>query len=140
MAEMTGYCGYRCSACLIYRENLKKDPRNRQIFRDKLEKYYHDKLTLEDCHCDGCLTPDSENPDLITKDCKIRPCAISRGLESCAYCARYPCEMVGRKSIERSKVEEKYGAPIPQADYILLINPYESKKMLDKIRIGRKIE
>ena len=94
---MIGYCGYKCSACMIYRENLKKNPYYRQEFRDKLEKYYGDKQAVEDCYCDGCLTPDSAKPDLITKDCKIRPCAISRNLESCAFCTGYPCEMVAGK-------------------------------------------
>jgi hypothetical protein len=139
MPEMSGYCGYKCGDCLIYRENLKKDPDNQRIFRDKLEKYYHDKLTLEVCHCDGCLTPDSANPDLITKDCKIRPCAIARGLKSCAYCAAYPCEMVSRKNIERNKIEEKYGAHIPDADYLLLIKPYESQKTLEEIRARKTV-
>ncbi|HTY82266.1 MAG TPA: DUF3795 domain-containing protein [Dehalococcoidales bacterium] len=138
MSEMIGYCGYRCGSCLIYRENLKKDPRNQQIFRDKLEKYYSDNLPLEACHCDGCLTPDSENPDLITKDCKIRPCALTKGLESCAYCVKYPCEMVTRKNIERAKIEEKYGAEISEADYKLLIKPYESSTTLARMKQKKK--
>ncbi len=137
---MLGYCGYRCGICLIYRENLKHDPQNQQIYRDKLEKYYADVLSLDVCHCDGCLTPDSENPDLITKDCKIRPCAISKQLESCAYCVEYPCEMVARKNIERAKVEEKYGAKIPEVDYKLLIEPYESSKNLEKLRVKRNLK
>jgi hypothetical protein len=136
---MIGYCGYKCSDCLIYRENLKKDPDNQQLFRDKLEKYYHDKLTLEECHCDGCLTPDSANPDLITKDCKIRPCAISRRIESCAYCAEHPGEMVARKSIKLAEVEKKYGAPIPEKDYKLLIRPYKSRRRLEEIRARKTV-
>jgi hypothetical protein len=138
MAGMISCCGYRCSLCLIYKGNLKKDPNNRHLFRDILEKYYGDKQKLEDCHCDGCKTPDSEHPDLITKDCKIRPCAISKGLKTCADCPEYPCEMVARKNIERCKIEEKYGAPILEKDYKLIIMPYESRKTLEKIRQKRK--
>jgi len=138
MSEIIARCGFRCDLCLIYRENLKKDPRNRQLFRDILEKYYGDKQTLEECHCDGCMTPDSEKPDLITKDCKVRPCAIAKGLDNCAHWTQYPCEMVARKNIERCKLEEKYGAPIPEKDYELIVMPYERRQTLEKIRQKRK--
>jgi hypothetical protein len=138
MPEIIARCGFRCDLCLIYRDNLKKDPQNRQRFRDALEKYYGDKLTLEQCYCDGCLTDDGENPVRITTDCKVRPCVIARGIENCAYCDRYFCPDVARKFIERRKVEERYGAPIPEEDYKAFVLPYESRQVLDKIRRKRK--
>ncbi len=134
MAEIIGRCGFKCNLCLIYRENLKKDAQNRQKFRDGLEKYYGDKLTLEECYCDGCMTDDSENPVLITKECEVRPCVIARDIENCAYCVQYPCKNIERKFVERRKVEERYGAPIPEEAYRLFIMPYESSRTLDKIR------
>jgi hypothetical protein len=138
MSEIIARCGFRCDLCLIYRDNLKKDPQNRQRFRDGLEKYYGDKLTLEECYCDGCMTDDSENPIRITTDCKVRPCVIARGIENCAYCERYYCPDVEKKFIERHKVEERYGAPIPEDAYKLFIMPYESRHVLDGIRRKRK--
>jgi len=134
MSDIIGRCGFKCNLCLIYRENLKKDERNRQRFRDGLEKYYGDKLTLEECYCDGCMMDDRENPVRITKDCKVRPCAIARGIINCAYCDRYPCQDVEKKFIVRSKVEERYGAPIDEENYRLFIMPYESRQVLDEIR------
>ena len=47
MSDIIARCGFKCNLCLIYRDNLKKDKQNRQKFRDGLEKYYGDKLTLE---------------------------------------------------------------------------------------------
>ncbi len=134
MADIIARCGYKCNLCLIYRENLEKDERNRQVFRDGLEKYYDDKLTLEECYCDGCMTDDSKNPVLITTDCKIRPCTISKGLQNCALCEHYPCQDIKKKFIERSKVEARYGAPIPEEASKLFIMPYESRKVLDRFR------
>jgi hypothetical protein len=138
MPEIIARCGFRCDLCLIYRDNLKKDPQNRPRFRDGLEKYYGDKLTLDECYCDGCMTDDGENPVRITKDCKVRPCVIARGIENCAYCDQYPCQDVAKKFIERRKVEERYGAPIPEDAYKLFIMPYESRRVLDGIRRKKK--
>jgi len=134
MAEIIARCGYKCDLCLIYRENLRKDAQNRQKFRDAMEEYYGDKLTLEECHCDGCMTPDSENPVRITKDCEVRPCVMARSIENCAYCVQYPCQTLEKRFVERRKVEERYGSPIPEEAYRLFIMPYENKRTLDGIR------
>jgi hypothetical protein len=134
MPEIISRCGFRCDLCLIFSENLKKDKNNRQIFHDGYEKYYGDKLTLKECYCDGCMTDDILNPVLITSDCKVRPCVIAKGMKNCAYCDQYPCKLVSNKFVRRCQVEEKYGAPIPEKDYKLFIEPYESQQVLDKIR------
>ncbi len=134
MAEIIARCGYKCSLCLIYRENLKKDPQNRRKFRDGVDKYYGDKLTLEECYCDGCMANDSENPALVTQDCEVRPCVIARNIDNCAYCVQYPCQTLEKRFVERRKVEERYGSPIPEGDYRLFIMPYENRQMLDRMR------
>ncbi len=134
MADVIARCGYRCDLCLIYRENLEKDEQNRQRFRDALEKYYGEKLTLEECYCDGCMTDDSENPVRITKDCEVRRCVIAKSIENCAYCVQYPCNSLEKKFVERRKVEGGYGSPIPEEAYKLFIMPYESRRTLDRIR------
>ena len=134
MADVIAHCGFKCNLCLIYRENLKKDAQNRQKFRDGLEQYYGEKLTLKECYCDGCMTDDNENPVRITEDCEVRPCVIARNIENCAYCIEYPCTNVEKKFVERRKVEERYGSLIPEEAYKLFIMPYESRRTLDKIR------
>jgi hypothetical protein len=68
----------------------------------------------------------------------VRPCAISKGPDTCAWCEQYPCQNLEKKFVERRKVEEKYGAPIPEKDYRLIVMPYESRQVLDKIRQKRK--
>jgi len=134
MGDIIARCGYKCSLCLIHRENLKKDEQNRQRFRDGLEKYYGEKLTLEECYCDGCLAKDSENPVLITKECEVRPCVMAKNIENCAYCPQYPCQTLEKRFVERRKVEERYGSPIPEEAYKLFIMPYENRQTLDRIR------
>lgn len=138
MSDIIARCGFKCNLCLIYRDNLEKDAQNRQRFRDALEKYYGDELTLEECYCDGCMTPDSENPVRINKECTIRPCVIARGLQNCACCDLYPCKDIEGKSIDYQKVMERYGGPLPEEDYRVFVMPYESRDVLDKIRHERK--
>jgi hypothetical protein len=134
MAEIIARCGYKCNLCLIYRENLEKDERNRQKFRNGVDKYYGDKLTLEECYCDGCMTDDSENPVLVTKECEVRPCVIARNIDNCAHCVQYPCQTIKKKFVERREVEKRYGSPIPEEPYRLFVMPYENKRTLDTIR------
>jgi len=139
MGEMIARCGYNCCLCLIYRDNLKGE-QDRIRFRDILRKYYGDEVTLEACYCDGCLTDDSQNPTLINTECQIRPCVLEKGLDNCAYCHQYPCDMLERAMIDYGAVEKRYGAPIPREDYESIIKPYESRKVLDNIRQKARLE
>ena len=134
MPDIIARCGFKCNLCLIYRDNLKKDERNKQRFRDSLERIYGEQLTLEECYCDGCMTPESENPIRITADCTIQPCVIEKGLENCAYCDQYPCKDLEAKFVDYQKVKERFGGPLPEEDYQAFVMPYESRKVLDEIR------
>jgi hypothetical protein len=138
MSDIIARCGFKCNLCLIYRDNLKKDENNRQKFRDALERIYGDKLTLEECYCDGCMTPDSENPVRINTECQMRPCVIEKGLENCGHCEQYPCRILEPKMIDYQKVMERYGGPLPEADYKDFVFPYESRKVLDEISRKRR--
>ena len=133
MTDIIARCGYKCDLCLIYKDNLKGE-QDRRRFRDNLLKYYGDRLTLDECYCDGCMTDDSENPKRVDVECRIRPCVIEKGLDNCAYCEKYPCEALETKMIDYQKVVRRFGAPIPEEDYELCVRPYESRRVLDEIR------
>ncbi len=131
--DTIGRCGYICSRCLAYRENVKSEA-DKKRFRDGLIRYYGHPLPVEDCYCDGCLADNRDNPILLTADCRVRPCVVKRRLENCASCDRYPCRTLEKKFIDGKKVVAKYGAPIPKREYDLFVGPYENKKTLDAIR------
>jgi hypothetical protein len=134
--DIIGRCGYICSRCLAYRENIKSEA-DKKRFRDGLLEYYRHPLDVEICYCDGCLADDRENPILLTADCRIRLCAAKKGVENCAFCDRYPCPALERKFIDGKKVVAKYGAPIPKKEYDRFVAPYESRKTLDALRRKR---
>ena len=71
---------------------------------------------------------------MINKDCKVRACVISRGLQNCALCERYPCVDLEKKFVERHTVEERFGGPMPEQDYRLFVRPYEGRQVLDNVR------
>ncbi len=133
MKDIVARCGFRCNLCLAYRDNI-KSKKDQKRFRNGLLKYYGYQLTIEECYCDGCMTDDSENPRLLTFDCKIRACVIKRGLENCAHCDQYPCKDLKSKFTIYEEIAKHFGAAVPEEDYNRFIKPYESKKVLDKIR------
>jgi hypothetical protein len=47
--------------------------------------------TAENVACEGCR---SKGEKVADKQCKARPCAREKGLESCAQCDEFPCEKV----------------------------------------------
>lgn len=138
MEDTIARCGYKCNLCLAYRNNI-KSKQDRAKFRDGVFKYYGDKLTLDECYCDGCMTDDSENPKRIDVECQVRPCVIEKGLDSCAYCDQYPCDKLKPKMIDYEEVGKRFGACIPKEDYEYFIKPYESRKVLDRIRKERSL-
>ncbi len=82
-----GYCGYRCHLCAARSD----DPDVRQRLVDGWRKYFgHESYTAENVRCDGCRA-DGRHADT---SCEARPCAIERGVESCALCDDFPCKKV----------------------------------------------
>ena len=85
--EMIGYCGYQCGQCAARLD----DPEIRQKLVDGWRKIFgHDMYTAENVRCDGCRG----NGRLADKQCQARPCAIERGLDSCAQCDDFVCDKV----------------------------------------------
>ena len=133
MKSIIARCGYRCDLCQAYRGNVKNTD-DQARFSDGMMKYYEYYLPIEKCYCDGCLTDDSIEPQLIDSECKVRACVIEKKLENCAYCDDYPCEILKEKFIHGDVIQKKFDKPIPQEDYDRFIKPYESQETLEKIR------
>jgi hypothetical protein len=96
MNEMLSYCGLVCNSCPIYLATREKDKskKDKMIYNiiDMCKKYYGNDYKYEDINqCDGCK---SETGKLFfsCSGCKIRKCAVEKGIENCAYCNKYACE------------------------------------------------
>jgi hypothetical protein len=128
-------CGYRCDLCLAYKPNVEKKDQ-RQILSDGWYNIFGFRVEPEDIICDGCVS--CENPKLIDTECPVRPCAIEKKVDNCAYCDEYICEKLKQRIVNRIDLEKKLNRKLIQSEYDLFVKPYESKKRLDEIRTSRK--
>jgi hypothetical protein len=136
MKNLFSKCGCNCGRCPSFKENLQTDE-DRQRCSDGWYRYLGFRLSSEKLRlCDGCQTPDDENP-VRYQSCYVRRCAVRNGVETCAYCSAYPCEDVPRVSLPadaREGITARLGTPIPEEDYLTFIEPYEGVKHLDEMR------
>jgi hypothetical protein len=87
MEKMIGYCGYRCHLCAARSE----DPAVRQKLVDGWRRIFgHQHYTAENVFCEGCKS----DGKIADKECKARPCAREKGLDSCVHCDEFPCKKV----------------------------------------------
>lgn len=95
MEEIISYCGLVCRNCPIYLASKETDfvKKNEMISEiiSVCKKEYNIEYNPSDItDCEGCMT---ENGRLFSGclNCKIRRCAIDKGIISCAYCSDYIC-------------------------------------------------
>ncbi len=120
MELMLAYCGLVCDTCPIHLATLEPDAGKRagmrvDIARAATEIYQLPMTPEQVTDCDGCKA----GGRLLAgcAECPIRPCALERGLDTCASCPEYACEEL-----------EGHFAHDP-----------ESRARLDAIRARRKV-
>lgn len=105
MNEKISYCGLVCESCPIYlaTRETDKSKKEKMIYNiiDMCETQYGVDYKFEDINdCDGCKS-NSGRLFFSCNDCRIRKCAVNRGVDNCAYCDSYPCDDL----LETFKVE-----------------------------------
>lgn len=137
MKDLFSKCGYNCGRCPAYRENATTDE-VRKWGSDGWKKYYGFQIKYERMYCDGCQMPDAENPKLLALNCRIRKCAFTNGVETCAHCGAFQACMhelkIFNPNINRAEIESRMGAPMPEQHYLGFVEPFEHLKHLDQIR------
>jgi hypothetical protein len=113
MNEMISLCGLLCSDCPAFVATKNNDDNKRKEVAELWYRQYNVKLKMEDINCSGCLS-DSEPLFCHCRVCEVRRCAKNKGIENCAHCEEYACEILEK---------------------IFKMDP-ETKKRLDKIRSG----
>jgi len=129
MREMIGYCGYSCHLCAARSD----DPAVRQRLVDGWRRIFgHQQYTVENVRCDGCLS----DGRLADKECKARPCAIERGVTSCALCDDFVCDKVGHLLASREGMLiflNRRLASVTEEEYDLCVRQFESMPNLIKV-------
>lgn len=123
MKPIVARCGYRCDLCPAYRGNI-HGPEDRQRASDGWFRLYGFRIPPELIYCDGCrdVRPEARR---IDSECPIRPCAIARGMETCAACPDRGCALFMTRAVTRASVEERIGAALSPEDYRRFVLPYE---------------
>jgi len=83
---MLAYCGINCEECLAYRGTVTTDI---ALLEEVAGSSWEGAQSASDWVCLGC-TP--ANQGFLAKDCatcKIRDCAIAKGVQNCAACSNY---------------------------------------------------
>jgi hypothetical protein len=129
MKEMIGYCGYNCHLCAARSD----DPAVRQRLVDGWRRIFgHQCYTAANVKCDGCLS-EGRHAD---QACQARPCAIERGVKSCAHCAEFVCDKVRHLLASREGLlifcRPRTGA-VTKEEYDLCMRQFESMPNLVKL-------
>lgn len=132
MKEIIARCGFICSQCPAYRENI-RDATDRRRVSETWNKYYGLRIDPNEIRCDGCLKPDSEKPERVTKECPIRDCVQQKNLENCAHCGQYPCSLLEKQLSNVEKVVEKHRDSASTDEYRRFLQPYNVRQLLNKI-------
>jgi len=92
MERLVARCGLVCTDCPSYIATQADDREQLAAVVEAWRKQYNaPHLTVDAITCDGCLAIEGRHCSHCFQ-CKIRACAIERGLQNCAACADYACE------------------------------------------------
>lgn len=137
-------CGFTCSSCAAYKDNV-KTKKQRQRGSEAWKRFYGFKLKPENMYCDGCQVPDEKNKSKLLKymrACSIRVCAFKNKIKTCAHCSQYHQCMynlvIFYSGVNRKSVEKHVGTPISDRDYHDFVEPFENRTHLKKIRASLK--
>jgi Protein of unknown function (DUF3795) len=87
---MIAACGLDCEQCDAYKATQANDLLMLEAVAQKWTVEFNAPgLTAENIQCDGCMVPGRKVGNC--SECKMRLCAIERGLPTCAACPEYAC-------------------------------------------------
>jgi hypothetical protein len=124
--EATGYCGYRCDLCAAGSDD--EDVRHRLVAGWR-RIFGHQCYTAENVRCDGCRS----GGRIADRSCRARPCAVERGVESCACCDDFPCDLVKPLMASREGLLiycRPADGPVTREEYELCMRQFESMPVL----------
>lgn len=137
MKDLFAKCGFNCGRCAAYKENARTDE-DKQRGSDGWKKYFGFQMRTDRMCCDGCQTPDDENPVLLSRGCPIRKCAMINGAETCAHCSAFTECMhdlrIHEADVDRKEMEAELGSTLTEEDYVAFIEPHEHLRHLDELR------
>jgi hypothetical protein len=103
MTTLIAACGLDCAQCEAYQATQAHDLLALEAVAEKWSKQYNAPgMTAESILCDGCMLEGRKIGHCA--ECQIRGCVAARGLQNCAACPEYACQLLSA-----------FLQPIPQA-------------------------
>jgi hypothetical protein len=90
--SMMAYCGLSCDECPAYLAYKNDDEKLR---KEAATKWGSPDFPVDpsDVNCTGCKA-DSEPTFKFCSTCTVKACASKRGVETCAHCDDYGCDVL----------------------------------------------
>ena len=93
--KMIAYCGLDCNKCDAYIATKNNDQALREKTAKLRSKLNNTPILPEQINCEGCRV-DGIKTVYCEKLCRIRQCAMKKGMETCGDCSElYKCQTVG---------------------------------------------
>lgn len=116
----TGTCGYYCGTCPVYLA-MKRGKEQQRNAAFALSKEMGRTVSASEIQCQGCRKHTGE---CWGRCCKIRACAVGKGLTYCHQCVFFPCEKL------RDTAELYHDIPIIQSEELKELGP---EKWIEKM-------
>ena len=88
-----GSCGISCEKCACRLATIRQDMAEKEEVARKWSKIYDIPITSDMISCSGCQESGVKFM-FPAKGCVVRPCVMSRNLQTCASCDEYPCPKI----------------------------------------------
>jgi hypothetical protein len=89
---MLGYCGINCAECSAYKGTVTTDM---ALLEKAAGSFWDGAYSAQEWVCLGCTPADQPFLAKFCAQCKIRGCAIGKGVQNCAACADHEsCTML----------------------------------------------
>jgi hypothetical protein len=125
-------CGFLCSRCPIYKENVKTDA-DRERVSAMFRELYSYTIEPGDVYCDGCLEPDENNPRRPGSErCPIRDCVLGKRISHCGECDIFPCELMERHLASVESVLGRAREILTPKDYEDFVEPYLCREFMSR--------
>jgi hypothetical protein len=131
--DIRGRCGFHCSCCPAFRENVQGDS-DRIRVHQTWKKIYGLDIAPETIRCDGCIRPDNENPYRIGGACEIRACVQQKSIPHCGICSVFPCDLMERHLASVGTVIQESHDTLSPEEFQDFIVPYLCREFLEKSR------